>query len=412
MARGLSKNSGILVDYVPTDNNDLVRHYEPYVTRLVTRYNRVSTNFKDLLQHVWLKIFEAKLIEKYHRAGGTLPKTMTAPQACAYLQMNFPAFKTAIWRFKIGDDRVADAMRAPSKIIKLVFERDRGICWRCGKDMDRLQKNLVVLKKKEATKTDGVAEFQQLLVYFGDETVKVSLKPKESKWKAIRQQMKDRFGISIRHRVFWIAERVPGQFQASVDNYRTTCLCCVHMMNPPESRVRRKSTGALRPIEGGYTSQKAVYLSKDIEQFKAYREDPEREKRCKKQTTVMVPFVSKNGPIFKLYLARSVHNIYANWCRTRSRRYKEEYHGNNEDGTSWDSFLEDSRCRPDDMVDLYHTSKLIASGEEDIRDVDFSDKDTDKTQEKILSLLADGYTLPEVVQKLSLPQSLLHLLTA
>jgi DNA-directed RNA polymerase specialized sigma24 family protein len=409
MARGLSKNRGVVIDdYVPTDNNDLVRHYEPYVTRLTTRYNRVSTNFKDLLQHVWLKIFEARLIEKYHRAGGTLPKTLTAPQACAYLQMNFSAFKFAIWRFKVGDDRIADSFRVSKTISGAVFERDRGICWRCGKDMDRLQKNLVALKKKE---TVEVAEFQQLLVDFGDETIMVTLKPKESKWKAIRQQMKDRFGISSRHRIFWIAERVPGQFQASIDNYRTTCLCCVHMMNPPETRVRRKSTWAPLPIEGGYTSQKAVFLSVDIERFKAYRDEPERVNRIKKQTA-MVPFVTQNRPIFKLYLARSVHNIYANWCRTRSRRYKEEYHGNNEDGSSWDSFLEDSRCRPDDMVDLYHTSKLLASGEEDIRDVDFTDKDIDKTQGKILALLADGYTLPEVVQKLSLPQSLIHILTA
>lgn len=412
MARWAKNGNAAVVDYVPSDNNDLVRHYEPFVTRLVTRYNRVSTNFKDLLQHVWMKLIEVKIIEKYEKSCGTLPKTMTATQACSYLGMKFQAFKFAIYRHQVGDDRVADALRAPKAITNAVFERDHGNCWRCGQDMDRFQRVLTAMRTRDAGSLDG--EFQSISVQFADETVTISVMPKKVTYTAFRQRLKDEYGITPWHRVFWFAERVPGTFnRTSADSYRTTCLFCHHKINPITERVRRKSAWAPMPIQGGYGSQKAVYNTEDIERFKAMREETKSRKsktalvKTEAVSAEVVVFQPQRRTLFKLYLARTVHNIFVNWCRTRSRRYKEEYHGDREDGSSWDSFLEDARCRPDDMVDLYHTSKLLVSGEGDIRSVDFNSKDLNETQEKLLTLLADGYTLSEVVTKLALSPAVL-----
>jgi DNA-directed RNA polymerase specialized sigma24 family protein len=414
MARGWTKNA-VITDYIPSDANDLVRYYEPFVARLVTRYNRVHTNYKDLLQHVWLKLFEVNIIGKYQRSGTAQPKMMTAAEACSHLGMSFQSFKKAIHRHQVGDDRVADALRAPTVINKAVFERDKGCCWRCGQDMDRLQRALTAMRAQEKLRKKdrkNPSEFQGLLVEFGvDFELKISLKPRTSKYQALRQTLKEKYGITAWHRNLWIAERTPGTFnRTSADSYRTTCLFCLHAMNPVSSRVRRKSEWAPTPSQGGYASQKATYRMEDIERFKSMREESAKKKTALvpvKSTALALPTTPKRT-LFKLYLARAVHNIYANWCRTRSRRYKEEYRGNEEDGSPWESFLEDSHAiRPDDMVDLYHTSKLLVSGEEDIRDVDMSSKDHEAAQEKLLTLLSEGYSLPEAAQKLALPQSVL-----
>lgn len=361
-------------DYIPRDNNDLVAKYESFVALLVRRYNRVDTNFKDLLQHVWMKLFEVRIIEKYKASGVSLPKVLTGPQAAAYLQMTWPNFKTAIWRHQLGDYRHVGGVKAKGdqlkKITAAVFERDRGICSKCGKNCPEIEAAFNVFK------TTGTYEEKRAIL--------------------LRNH-----GIPVGRDTFWIVSRKSGTSEKSLDvaDMTTVCLFCC---------PRSKSPWAPTSTNGkGYGSRKATYSREDLDKFKALRSESKRTKV--KEVEEILP--SQARSFFKLYLARAVHNIYANWCRTRSRRYKEIYLAPTEDGQAWESFLEDPRGgRQEDIVSLYHAVKLITSGEEDIRDVDLTSKDNQAKEVQFLSLIAEGYSLTEVVQKLSLPKSVLRVI--
>lgn len=373
---GSKAGSNLPDDYVPKDNDDLVVQYQAFVTRLVTRYNRVNTNFQDLLQHVWMKLIEVKIIDKYNSSGGSLPKKMTALQAASYLQMTFGQFKVTVWRHLVGDDRDADALRVPVPVRDAVYDRDRGVCHKCGASAVSAESKLNALKVEDP-----------------------------AKWKAKRREMLEKFDISMSRRILWVAEKVPGVKSATViENYRTTCLCCIHATKVAKT-IRKKSKWAPTPIQGGWASKKALYAKEDIERFKMQREDDDR---CKKHEIQLI--LPQTKSLFKLYLARAVHNIYANWCRTRSRRYKEFYPGPNEEGQAWESFLEDKSCLPDDMVVLYQAIKLAASGEEEMRNVDLQGHSNEETEVQICGLLVEGYSMADVIQKLSLSKSVLRAL--
>lgn len=367
-------------DYIPKDNNDLVRHYESFVALLVRRYNRVDSNFDDLLQHVWMKLIEVKIIDKYMASGSTpasLPKRMTAAQACGYLKVTWSQWKMIHWRAQKGDDRVADKIRVSKTLMSQVLDRDHGVCHHCGLDMHRLQLALEGLKK-----TDRAA------------------------WKVRRAAMASK-GIPETKKVFWIAERT--SVGDSLESFKTACLFCTHK-HQPASVVRTKSAWAPAPVEGTWASRKALFNREDIERLKMMRETT---RRCVKHDGVVEETPSfeppKSRSLFKLYLARTVHNIYANWCRTRSRRYKEMYLAPTEDGQAWESFLEDPNgSRQEDMVSLYHAVKQIAAGQENFRNVDLTSKENEAKEVQILGLVADGYSLPEIVQKLSLPKAVLR----
>lgn len=355
-------------DYVPSDNNDLVKKYDKFVALLVRKYNTVNPNFNDLLQHVWMKLVEVNIIEKYQKSGGSLPKTLTGLQAAAYLQMKWGQFKVSIWRHVLGDYRQLGGVKLDAETTNHILERDKGICCRCQKDCLFLQKTFAM---------------------YNEETRKQK-----------RQTLLERYGIPTGREEFWVISRIKGAPERSTapEHLQTVCLFCC---------TRSKSNWAPLPVQGTWGSRKALYTREDIERFRIVREET---KRCKKQPDID-PIIFTTKSLFKLYLARSVHNIYANWCRTRFRRYKEVY-GTNEEGQSWDYNLMDNSCSPDDLVSLYHAVKLAASGEEDIRDVDLGSHDNEAKETQLLNLIADGYSLTEVVQKMSLPKTVLRTISA
>lgn len=371
-------------DYVPKDYDDLCRTYKPFVVRLVTRYNQVNTNFDDLCQHVWFKIIENKVIEKYHRSGPGLPQQVTALQACALLQITWSQWKMIVWRGLRGDDRFADDLRVPAALSAQVFERDQGVCHCCGSDMARFQEAMRATKaraKISAKKAKG--------------------EPTEAwqRWRNTCEAIEAK-GVSSKRRIFWVVESIrDASPDNSIDDLRTACLFCVHRKGAGSPAIRRKSEWAPTPISGGWASKKAMYSMADVERVKAQREGSKRAKIHGEidPNAVVVATPSKNR--FKLYLAKTVHNIYANWCRTRSRRYKELYPAPHEDGQAWESFLEDSTsARPDTLVELYQAVKKIGAK-------------SGGRQDEVLALLGEGFSLTEVVQKLSLHKSLLRAVT-
>jgi hypothetical protein len=345
-------------DFVPQNFTVLYDLYSPFVTRLVTRYNRVQANFEDLLQHVWMKLVEVDVIQKYHDSS-SLPKKMTALEACAYLQMSWQSWKQAIHHYLIGEDHQLDHIQSVSKGIKAkILQRDHGICYCCGINMVTFAKALEELKH-DHLRANG---FKQRLV-----ALKLSLKQK----------------------TFWYAERrdVPirrGMNEA--EHYQTICFLCLRQSN----LARSKFDWAPTPIEGTWASKKAYYSRESIERFRL-----EREAHGKKSSNTC-PRKLKSKPFFKLYLARAVHNIYANWCRTRSRRYKEHFPGTDpETGRSWEDTLVSSTATQDTLAELHEAVKIL---------IDSTSEVITRTHEEVIILLAKGCTPEEIVVRLGLPR--------
>lgn len=82
-----------------------------------------------------------------------------------------------------------------------------------------------------------------------------------------------------------------------------------------ENTLRRKQWLA-GPVEGTRCSKDALYATADILDM-----DEGDHWKHRPNKRVRPPFTAKG---FKAYLQRAVHNHFANWCRTRSRKYKEQ----------------------------------------------------------------------------------------
>jgi hypothetical protein len=197
--------------------------------------------------------------------------------------------------------------------------------------------------------------------------------------------------LSPKQRIFWYAERREVPLKRGVneaDRYQTTCFICLRKNSPPV--VKSKSEWAPTPIEGTWASKKACYSRESIERFRI-----EREVRGK-SNSVVCPKKVKSKPFFKLYLARAVHNIYANWCRTRSRRYKEHFPGTDpETGRSWEDTLTSTTATQDVLAELHEAVRIL---------IDSNSEVITKFHEEVIALLAKGCSPEEIVVRLGLPR--------
>lgn len=370
---------GLADDYVPKNCDDLYRSYAPFVTRLVTRYNRVSANFDDLLQHVWVEILRVDLITKYNSSTGSIPKVLTTDQTCSYLGMTWGGFKYMMIRMMNGDPRSKSKgsfKQASSSLEQEVLLRDGVTCHCCGNNTHALQHCLDDhwLYSKRNNYTD--------LMY--------------------------RLGLPSNHRVFHyvgLDETVPLKKGDTFKvRYKVFCAPCVvkSFGSVPEGVVENQTLDRffLTPASGTYGSRKATYLTADVERL---RDERESDPRCKKNPSVP-PLKLQPKPYFKLYLARSVHNIYANWCRTRDRKYKEHFPGIDPDtGKSWEESLVDNYGpRQENMYALHEALGFFFNGKEDL---------IAAKHEELLSLVAKGLTAEEIVNRMRLPKRVLKILT-
>lgn len=349
-------------DFIPPNFTVLYDTYSPFVTRLVTRYNRVQANFEDLLQHVWMKLVEVDVIQKYNDSS-SLPKKMTALEACVYLGIEWGSWKRAIHRHLIGEDRHLDRIRSVSKDTKSkLLRRDHGVCHCCGRNM----------------------------VEFGKAFNKYKNDPLRTNW---FKKMLASLGLTSKQKTFWYAVKdINVVFRRGVseaDRYKTTCFICLRKISPPV--VRSKSEWAPTPVEGTWASKKALYSRESVERFRL-----EREERGKHKSKDICPRKVKSKPFFKLYLARAVHNIYANWCRTRSRRYKEHFPGTDpETGRSWEDTLVSNTSTQDTLSELHEAVKILVDNNSDVMT---------RTHEDVIILLAKGCSPEEIVVRLGLPK--------
>jgi hypothetical protein len=286
---------------VPRDYNDMEKKYGAFVASLVTRYNKVGRNFRDLHHHIWMKLLEADVIQKYMDLIETqVPKTMTAVQACAFLGINFNQWRTAMWAFHKQDP-----------------------------------------------------------VY-------------------------DKTGVEI------------GRRQG-------------HWMPTPINLAEFQARGLK-----GYSAKTALFDFEDILKLAS-------DEKVLKNGNVRGAF-AKSGPIqlegpkatkshFQAYLARAIHNTFANWCRTTERRHKErpadmfsQFRPQVDDPTPWESRLEDTGAPCQETLAALHEAKARISSSlvRGMRDVP-SCKPVEDHEGELFTMLEEGYTLQEVVKRLDIP---------
>lgn len=361
---------GLADDYVPQNFDDLYKSYAPFVTRLVTRYNQVSANFEDLLQHVWLEVLKVDILTKYHSSVGILPKMLTADQTCSYLGMTWGGFKHMMIRMRNGDPRNKEKStfkQATPSLEQEILLRDGPTCSCCGINTRDLQHCL------------------------------------DDHWLYSRRdaytRFMDRIGLPSNHRVFryvGLDDSIPLKKK---DSYKVFCaVCLASKFGFPEGGLTKRS--CLIPVSGTYGSKRAIYRTVDV---KRIRNERETNSWCKNNPSV-APLNLKPKPYFKLYLARSVHNIYANWCRTRDRKYKEHFPGVDLDtGKAWEDTLVDT-CGPrqETMYALYEAVSAFFDGKGD---------QVASKYEELLSLVAKGLTPEEIVNRMKLSKRVLKVLS-
>lgn len=136
--------------YIPTSNDDLVRHFSTYVEKWVARYNKVPSVQEDLVQHVWERLISGKVVDKYLASRYTVPQKFTGPQVASLLGMNYEEWVSKMWR---GQDPnhwspVWDSsqdLRTQSNTVH---------CEKCGSNMTLFRDSLNLLRQHQQTTKD------------------------------------------------------------------------------------------------------------------------------------------------------------------------------------------------------------------------------------------------------------------
>lgn len=178
-----------------------------------------------------------------------------------------------------------------------------------------------------------------------------------------------------------------------------------------------RKTWLPQPEDGDLCDMTATIATSDVIDIdKAFN-------KVRRGRRVRPPFTARG---FKAYLQRSVHNAYANFCRTRSRRYKEQllspqavlsqqsdgaYRQKTEieEMSSWESNIATAMTLDEeDMIDLVGTlrrAKIDLDSKKGVEVLDFliqqgrSCKDGPRRNLEVLDLLGHGYTLSEAVKR-------------
>lgn len=325
-------------NFVPRDNIEMERVYRSYVAKLVMRHNRVTSNYADLLQHIWLKLIEADVLGKYNKSLGHLPKALTAQQACTYLKMPLADFMS----------RVHAGLETEVKYNR-VFARDDGQCHRCDRNGNHVTIGLRVLK-------DTDPGYYQVAV------------------SGICEQL----GVGDLPERLWVLEEKDGQDV-------TTCLFCARHLKLSVSYKWYPI-----PQKGHWKMAHALYAREDVERLRLVLEaEVDRPVDVEADPSSVL---SKS--LFKQYLARAVHNFYANWCRTRDRRYKESYKGYDETtGRHWEETLGDhTSASQETLIDLNKTVKYLA-GRGDPEDSCWEEETA------VISLIESGKSAQEIARR-------------
>jgi len=138
---------------VPKDYSELQKHYGTYIQTLLNRYNKVERNFEDLHSYIWVKLLEARLLERFNaHITSQVPKVVTGIQAtdilgCSWhqwigahrdfhvkgkieLDMPSPINEPELTLEGLVPWQEREALYALSDVLNLTIERSIGGVWR------------------------------------------------------------------------------------------------------------------------------------------------------------------------------------------------------------------------------------------------------------------------------------------
>jgi len=91
---------------VPSDYNQLVRDFGPFVSKVVQRYNNVPRHTADLLQDVWMHLIASDVLSKFKaNFAKSAPQTMTALEAADFCDVSHRNFFGHIQVLTRGRDK-------------------------------------------------------------------------------------------------------------------------------------------------------------------------------------------------------------------------------------------------------------------------------------------------------------------
>ena len=92
---------------IPRTNDDLASLYGRYIALQVKNLNKRPENLEDILQAVWLKLVEGRVVEKFHeRARRTRPEALTTEEVCLHLGISVESWTGSQENYRMGDSPI------------------------------------------------------------------------------------------------------------------------------------------------------------------------------------------------------------------------------------------------------------------------------------------------------------------
>lgn len=92
---------------IPRNNDELARLYGQYIAVQVKHLNKRPENLEDILQSVWLKLVQSRVVEKFHeRAQRTRPEALTTEEVCLHLGISVASWCGAQESYRMGDSPI------------------------------------------------------------------------------------------------------------------------------------------------------------------------------------------------------------------------------------------------------------------------------------------------------------------
>ena len=322
-------------EWLPRDYTTFYQEYSKFVTYLAHRYNKVDPDIRDLTGHFWKELLRVDVLAKYVDAlNSEVPKTATSKEACRFLRISMQEFSKITFGRRVYDHfQIKPVNGKTYNSMNALWNRE----------------DILALNKHVTEK--------------GSFRVRVPAKDRSALPKTETVSMKDALAyLGIRFNQLYV------YFWSGDLGYKDK--------NSKVSEAIRKLS--LKPINGAKKVLLAVWDYEDIVNL-SLALDLERLADLEAPPITLVrPDVSR--PHFTGYLARAIHNIFKNYCRTVDRKHKErtgdcfpEFRPIPGDPKKWEDRLVAEEVCMEDQIELlrlaHHVQKIIPGCEVEVFDL-------------------------------------------
>lgn len=162
----------------------------------------------------------------------------------------------------------------------------------------------------------------------------------------------------------------------------------------------------------GYSSKNALFDSDDIGKLMSMETQMKNgaiRGPFAKQGELTLPQLKATKGHFQSYLAHAIHSNFANWCRTDKRKYSQDrpmrlHTDSDHEDHAWEANLADPNgARQETMAAFKEAVQKLSTTLHSAMEGVPSCKPVSEHETEMFALLEEGYTLPEVVKKMEVP---------